>query len=58
MIHAESSRIASAGATVYSNSLANAALFVLNRDPSGFASDHGSGLSGCARTSLMGRALL
>ena len=53
LIHADGSGMVPAGVTFFSSSLASAALFVLRRDPSLFASAHSSGLSGCARTTLM-----
>ena len=46
MIQVDGVGIVSAGDTFFSNSLANAALFVFRRDPSAFASVHGSGPSG------------
>ena len=46
MIQVDGVGIVSAGDTFFSNSLANAALFVFRRDPSAFASAHGSGPSG------------
>ena len=51
-------RIASAGNTVFSSSVASAALFVFRRDPSAFASAHGSGPSGWTRTFVMFTLLL
>ena len=53
--------IASAGVTFFSSSVASAALFVFRsfrRDPSVFASAHGSGPSGWVRTSMMLTLLL
>ena len=50
--------IASAGDTVFSISLASAALFVFHRNPSAFSTVHSSGPSGCARTSFMFTLLL
>ena len=50
--------IASAGYTFFSSSVASAALFVFRRDPSAFASAHGSGPSGWAMTSFMFTLLL
>ena len=46
MIQVDGVGIVSAGDTFFSNSLANAALFVFRRDPSAFASVHGSGPCG------------
>ena len=45
MIQVDGVGILSAGDTFFSNSLTNAALFVFRRDPSAFASVHGSGPS-------------
>ena len=45
MIQVDGVGIVSSGDTLLSNSLANAALFVFRRDPSAFASVHGSGPS-------------
>ena len=46
MIQVDGVGIVSAGDTFFSNSLANVALLVFRRDPSAFASVHGSGPSG------------
>ena len=46
MIQVDGVGIVSAGDIFFSNSLANVALFVFRRDPSAFASVHGSGPSG------------
>ena len=46
MIQVDGVGIVSAGDTFFSNSLANVALFLFRRDPSAFASVHGSGPSG------------
>ena len=46
MIQVDGVGIVSSGDTFLSNSLANAELFVFHRDPSAFASVHGSGPSG------------
>ena len=43
MMHVDWVRIASAGDTFFARSVASAALFVFRRDPSAFASAHGSG---------------
>ena len=45
-------RIASAGDTFFSSSVASAVLFVFRRDPYAFASAHGSGPSWWASTSF------
>ena len=61
MIQVDGVGIVSAGDTFFSNSLANVALFVFRRDPSAFASVHGSGPSGGGgggRTSFMSTLLL
>ena len=58
MIQVDGVVIASAGDTLFSISLASAALFVFHRNPSAFATVHSSGSSGCARTSLMFTLLL
>ena len=60
MIQVDGVRIVSEGDTFFSNSLANVALFVFRRDPSAFASVHGSGPSGGGggRTSFMSTLLL
>ena len=60
MIQVDGVGIVSAGDTFFSNSLANAALFVFRRDPFAFASVHGSGPSGGGggRTSFMSTLLL
>ena len=52
MMQVDGVRIASAGDTFFSSSVASAALFVFRRDPSAFGSAHGSGPSGWARTSF------
>ena len=46
MIQVDGVWIVSAGDTFFSNSLANAAMFVFRRDPYAFARVHGSGPSG------------
>ena len=52
MIQVDGVVIASAGYTFFSSSLASAALFVLRRDPSAFASGYGSGSSGVGQNIL------
>ena len=58
MIHVDGVVTASAGDTFFSSSLASAAIFVFRRDPSAFASAHGSGPSGWVRTSFTFTLLL
>ncbi len=58
MMQAEGSGNVSVCEALFSMFLASAALSVLCIESSLFASDHHKGPSGCARTSLTGRALL
>ncbi len=53
MMQVDGVRIASTGDTFFSRSVASVTLFVFRRDRSAFASAHGSGPTGWARTFFM-----